>query len=91
MNETAVTRIDTHMRELVPGDCEKDKIAWLQGSCLDPFAFAVLFSSGAWNFHTCLAIAVVHQATAVETPGVRTTITIGHANHVMCNGKSAVG
>jgi hypothetical protein len=91
VNKPAATGVNTHVRKIVLGDSEEDEIARSQAGYLHLGALTVLFSSGAWNFYTGFTITVVHQATAVEAPRVRTTITIGNVNHVTCNGKSAVG
>ena len=91
VNKPAAAGVNTYVRKIVLGDSEKDEIARSQARYLHPGALTVLFSSGAWDFYTGFTITVVHQATAVEAPRVRTTITIGSVNHVTCNGKSAVG
>ena len=91
VNKPAATGVNTHVRKLVLGDSEEDEIARSQAGYLHPGALTELFSCGAWNFYTGFTIAIVHQATTVEAPRIRTTITIGSANHVTCNGKSAVG
>ena len=91
MNEAAATCVDAYVRELVLGNGKKEQVAGSQSGYLHSFALEVLFSRGTRNLYAGLAISIVHQATTVESPGTRAAITVGRANHVTCDSKSAVG
>jgi len=85
MNKTAITHIDTHVRELVPGDGEKDQVPGLQVRYLYPFGPMILFRRRARSLYAGLVIGVVDQTAAVETSRARTTIAVRCSKHF--NGK----
>ncbi len=81
MNKTPVTRIDADMGYRPGGQAEKQQVTRLQAGLMNRAGMAKLCACCPRDGYSCLAIGVVHQATAIESAWTGAAVMIGNAKH----------
>ncbi len=85
VNEAAASDVDSYVIDVATMDAEKDEVAGGERVHRNRTRGVLLFTSRAWNLHTCTLINVDSKPAAVETLQIRATEVVADTDE-LCGG-----